>query len=42
MRITIEVVATPAEADDLANELMSYARDVEQVEILNYWIEEST
>jgi hypothetical protein len=38
MKIMLEVVATDKEADDLALELISYARDVEQVEVLNYEI----
>jgi hypothetical protein len=40
MRIVLEVVATDKEADDLALELISYARDVERVEVLNYWVAE--
>jgi hypothetical protein len=36
VRISLDVVATGKEADDLALELTSYARDVEGVEILNY------
>ena len=36
MKITLEIIATDKEADDLALELISYARDVEGIEILNY------
>ena len=39
VKITLEIVATGKEADDLALELISYARDVEQVEVLNYWVD---
>jgi hypothetical protein len=36
VRISFDVVATDKEADDLALELISYARDVEGIEVLNY------
>ena len=39
MKISLEVVATDKEADDLALELISYVRDVEQIEVLNYTVE---
>ena len=38
MKITLEVIATSKEADDLAEELIEYAIKVEGVEVLNYWV----
>jgi hypothetical protein len=39
VKITIEVVASDKEADDLAEILTDYLIHVEQVEVLNYEVE---